>query len=95
MSAYVIVEVQVHDTERYEQYKLLAAASLRAFDGRFVVRGGRAELLEGEIEPSRVVVLEFPTYERAKQWWSSAEYGPAKQLRQAVATSRMVVVEGV
>lgn len=94
MSAYVIVEIEVHDPERYEDYKNLAAATVQAYDGRYVARGGRAALLEGEVAPRRVVVLEFPTYERAVQWWNSPEYAPAKALRQETATSRMVVVEG-
>lgn len=94
MSAYVIVEIEVHDPERYEAYKNLAATTVRAYDGRYVVRGGRAALLEGESAPRRVVVLEFPSYERAMQWWSSPEYAPAKALRHETATSRMVVVDG-
>jgi uncharacterized protein (DUF1330 family) len=95
MAAYVMVEVQVRDPARYEEYKKLAAATVEAYRGRYVVRGGAAERLEGAWEPARVVVLEFPTLERAKQWWSSEEYRPARDLRQQIATSRMIVVEGV
>lgn len=94
MSAYVIVEIEVHDTERYEPYKRLAEDTVHQYDGRYLVRGGRAQLLEGTLAPTRVVVLEFPDYDRARQWWNSPEYAPAKALRQEVATSRMVVVEG-
>jgi uncharacterized protein (DUF1330 family) len=93
--AFVIVEVDVHDPQRYERYKAMAHETVHRFGGRYVVRGGRAELLEGEQAPRRVVVLEFPTYERAKEWWASAEYAPAKELRQATSTTRMVVVEGM
>ena len=64
------------------------------YDGRFIVRGGKTELLEGEQEPKRIVVLEFPTVEKAKQWWNSEEYAPAKKIRQANSSTRMFVVEG-
>jgi len=95
VSAYVIVDIAVSNPERYEDYKAMAAESVERYDGRYVVRGGRSEPLEGAWEPQRVVVLEFPTYERAKAWWSSEDYREAKALRQAVAESRMIVVEGV
>jgi uncharacterized protein (DUF1330 family) len=94
MSAYVIVDVVVSDTDRYEEYKRLAGPTVGQYDGRYVVRGGHAENLEGGWEPHRVVVLEFPSVQRAKEWWSSAEYAPAKAIRQAVASSEMIVVEG-
>lgn len=95
MSAYIIVEVSIHDPRVYEQYKSLTPAVLAAFDGEFVVRGGRTETLEGDWDPERIVVLKFPSVERAKAWWHSAEYAPAKAIRHAVATSRMIVVEGI
>jgi len=95
MAAYVIVEVDIHNHEAYEGYKLLTPASIAAYDGRFIVRGGKTELLEGEEEPKRIVVLEFPTVERAKEWWNSEEYAPAKKIRQANSSTRMFVVEGM
>jgi uncharacterized protein (DUF1330 family) len=94
MPAYVIVDVQVHDPEVYAEYRRLTPGSIAAFGGRFVVRGGAAETLEGDWRPGRFVVLEFPTVERAKEWWASAEYAPAKALRQRSATTRMILVEG-
>ena len=94
MSAYVIVDIIVHDPERYEEYKRLAGPTVGQYDGRYVARGGRAENLEGELEPNRVVVLEFPTFERAKEWWGSPEYAPAKAIRREIATSEMIVVQG-
>jgi uncharacterized protein (DUF1330 family) len=94
MAAYVIVDIVVHDPERYEEYKRLAAPTVGQYDGRYVVRGGHAERLEGERDPNRVVVLEFPTLEQAKAWWNSSEYAPAKAIRQAVATSEMILVQG-
>jgi uncharacterized protein (DUF1330 family) len=94
VSAYVIVDIVVHDPERYEEYKRLAAPTVMLYDGSYVVRGGQAGNLEGEWEPHRIVVLEFPSFGRAKEWWSSPEYAPAKSLRQEIATSEMIVVEG-
>ena len=95
MSAYVVSEIEVLDKERYETYKQMVPASLAAYGGRFVVRGGAAETLEGDWRPKRIVVVEFPSVERAKEWWASEEYAGAKALRQATARTRMIVVEGV
>ena len=95
MPAYIIVEVNVHNPEEYEDYKKLTPASLQPFNGKFIVRGGATETLEGDWQAKRIVVLEFPTKELAKSWWSSDEYAPAKALRQRTATTRMILVEGV
>jgi len=95
MSAYIIVEVEVKDPVRYEDYKKLTPASIAAHGGKFIVRGGKAELIEGKQEPKRIVVLEFENAERAKAWWNSPEYSDAKKLRHATAESRMILVEGV
>jgi uncharacterized protein (DUF1330 family) len=94
MSAYVIVDVSIHDHAEYEEYKKLTPAAIAAFDGKFIVRGGRTTVLEGEWNPERVVVLEFPTVERAKEWWHSELYGKAKEIRQRTASTKMIVVEG-
>jgi uncharacterized protein (DUF1330 family) len=95
MSAYIIVEVEVKDPVKYEDYKKLTPASISAYGGRFIVRGGKAELIEGKQEPKRIVVLEFENSERAKAWWNSPEYNDAKKLRHATAESRMILIEGV
>jgi uncharacterized protein (DUF1330 family) len=94
MKAYIIVDVTIHDAERYEDYKKLTPASLLPFEGKFVVRGGKAQTLEGDWEPGRIVVLEFPNTAKAKAWWDSEMYAPAKALRQATATTQMLLVEG-
>ncbi len=94
MPAYIIVDVEVTDPIQYEDYKKLAAATVEAYDGRYIVRGGTAEQLEGDRTPNRIVVLEFPTVNRAKEWWASEDYKPAKAMRHASATSQMIVVEG-
>jgi uncharacterized protein (DUF1330 family) len=95
MSAYVVVQVDVGDPVRYEDYKRLVPASLAKYGGRFIVRGGKTETLEGTWSPRRFVMLEFPDVERAKAWWASAEYAEAKALRQATSQTEMIVVEGV
>ena len=94
MPAYIIVDVNIHDAANYEGYKKLTPASLVPYDGKFIVRGGKTETLEGNWQPERIVVLEFPSAEKAKQWWNSEEYAPAKALRQANATTKMILVEG-
>ena len=94
MSAYVIVDIEVIDPVRYEEYKKLAAPTVTAYGGRYLVRGGATETLEGDWVPKRFVVLEFETVEQAKAWWSSPEYAPAKALRQQTANTQMIVAEG-
>ncbi|MBM4162077.1 MAG: DUF1330 domain-containing protein [Ignavibacteria bacterium] len=95
MAAYVIVEIEIADLVRYEEYKKLAAPTVIGHGGKYVVRGGKVETLEGAWVPGRIVVLEFPTPERAREWWASEAYRPAKELRQAIAKTRMIAVEGV
>ena len=94
MAAYVLVEVEVTDPTTYEEYKQLTPATLAVYGGKFVVRGGASETLEGDWKPNRVVVLEFPSVEQAKTWWSSPEYSKAKAIRQRAASTRMIVLEG-
>ena len=94
MPAYVIVEVEIHDPETYKEYMKLTPAAIAAYDGKFIVRGGKTESLEGNWNPQRIVVLEFPSVERAKEWWASPEYTPAKEIRQRTAHTKMLVVEG-
>jgi uncharacterized protein (DUF1330 family) len=95
MPAYVIVEVEVQEPLQYEEYKKLTPASIAAYDGKFIVRGGETITMEGDWNPQRIVVLEFPSVERAKEWWSSDAYTKAKLIRQRTAKTRMIIVEGV
>ncbi len=95
MAAFVIVEVTVNDPEAYEEYKKLTPTTIAAYNGRFVVRGAPTESLEGNWQPQRIVVLEFPSVARAKKWWASEEYAAAKEIRQRTATTKMLVVAGV
>jgi uncharacterized protein (DUF1330 family) len=95
MAAYVIVDVEVMDPAAYEEYKLRVPATLAAFGGRFLVRGGKTETLEGDWAPKRLVILQFDSMERAKEWWRSEMYSAAKEIRYRTANSRMIVAEGV
>jgi uncharacterized protein (DUF1330 family) len=95
MKTYVIVDVRIDDPVEYEEYKKLTPGSLLPYHGKFVVRGGKSETIEGDWKPERIVVLEFPSMELAKGWWSSAEYTKAKAIRQRTAHTQMLFVEGV
>jgi uncharacterized protein (DUF1330 family) len=95
MAGYIIADVQITDPEAYERYKADVPATLAAYGGKFLVRGGRAETLEGNWEPNRVVVLEFESVEKAQAWWSSQEYAAPKQLRQRASLTKMILVEGL
>ena len=95
MAAYVIYQGDVLDPERYERYKAKAAESVAAAGGRFVVRGGDMEVLEGESPASRTVVVEFPDRATARSWYHGELYRAARQLREGAARARMYVVDGV
>jgi len=95
MPAYILVQVDVTDPANYEKYKPMVPPSIAAYGGRMIVRGGKTETLEGDWSPKRLVVLEFPSVEQAKKWWSSPEYAEPKALRQRSAKTQMIVVEGV
>ena len=94
MSAYVVVQIAIHDPAGYEHYKALAPATVAAYGGRYIVRGGASEVLEGSWQPARLVVLEFPTVGQARAWWDSPEYAPVKAVRQRCAHSEMLLIEG-
>ena len=95
MPAYMLVDIDVHDPARYEEYRASAPAAIHAYGGRYLVRGGAAELLEGERAPHRVVVLEFPSLEQARAFWDSPEYAAFKGIRHESASSNVVLVEGL
>ena len=95
MSAYVIYQGEVLDPVRYDEYKTKAAQTIIAAGGRYVVRGGDVEALEGEPPAGRTVVLEFPTMDAAVAWYRSAEYTETRKIREGAARARMYVVNGV
>jgi uncharacterized protein (DUF1330 family) len=95
MPAYIVVQIDVTDPAPYEDYKAMAPPSIAKYGGRYIVRGGPVEVLEGSWEPRRFVVLEFPDAGRARAWWASEEYADAKSLRHRCARSEMILVQGV
>ena len=95
MSTYVIAETEVTDPERYEQYKAAVPTAIAAGGGRFLVRGGELVVLEGDWQPSRLVVLEFADLAAAKRWYESNGYQETKKLREGAGHVRMVAVQGV
>ncbi len=95
MTAYVIANIDVKDPARYAEYIKLTPATIAPFGGRFIVRGGRAEKLEGDTPVNRIVILEFDSYEQAKAWYASDGYRVAKAVRVSAAIASLLVVEGV
>jgi uncharacterized protein (DUF1330 family) len=95
MSAYVIVEIDVVDPVGYEEYKKLASASVLKYGGKYIVRGGATEVLEGDWKPKRIVVLEFESMQRAKDWLNCEEYREPRKMRHRTSKTNMLLVEGV
>jgi uncharacterized protein (DUF1330 family) len=95
MPAYVIVETDVTDPERYEQYKAASPASIAAGGGRFLVRGGDLVTLEGDWHPPRIVMLEFADLQAAQRWYESEDYQGVRKLRAGAASFRAIAVQGV
>jgi len=94
MAAYVIAEVNVTDPQLYQQYAKGVPATISAYGGKYLVRGGATDIKEGDWMPKRVVVLEFPSMERARSWYESPEYKPLLALRLRAASAKLILVEG-
>ena len=95
MTAYVILDIDVIDLEGYKEYVKMAPEAVKLYGGKYIARGGPNETLEGDWEANRLVILEFPSTERAKDWLNSSEYAPARALRHQYSKTNMIVVEGV
>ena len=95
MSVYLIASIDVTDPAAYERYRAQVPATIEQYGGRFLVRGGTIEALEGDAIPKRVVVVEFPDPERARTWWDSPEYAPLKALRKSASRGDLYFVAGV
>ena len=96
MSAYCIFDItQVVDEEKIGEYRQGVGATVEQYGGRYVVKGGEMEVVEGDWRPVRLVVLEFPNLEQARQWYNSEEYRDLKALRLAATHSNGVIVEGL
>jgi len=94
MAAYVVVESTVTDPERYRVYRDLALVAVSKYGGRFLVRGGKTEILEGDWQPDRLVIVEFPSVEVIRRFYDSPEYLAARAARAEAADFAMLVVEG-
>lgn len=94
MPAYIIVELDVTDPQSFDAYRQQVPATIAQYGGRYVVRGGQTESLEGGWDPKRIVVLEFASMDQAKRWYHSEEYRDPKALRFRSATSKAILVEG-
>jgi len=95
MSAYVVVEIEILDPVGYEEYKKQAAATVHKYGGKYITRGGKTEVLEGDWNPKRIVVLQFESMERAKEWLNCEEYREPRKMRHCTAKTNMILVEGV
>jgi uncharacterized protein (DUF1330 family) len=94
MAAYVIADLTITDPQGFEVYRTMVPGTIAQYGGRYVVRGGKTETLEGHWDPKRLVIIEFESVERARQWWACEEYCEAKALRQRTAQTNLVIVEG-
>jgi uncharacterized protein (DUF1330 family) len=95
MSAYVIVEIDVTNPVGYEEYKKQAGATVAQHGGKYIVRGGKTEVLEGDWKPKRIVVLEFESMQRAKEWLNCEGYREPRKMRHRTARTNMILVEGM
>ena len=94
MVAYVIVDAEILDPVKYEEYKKLTPQAIAKHGGRFLVRGGQSVVLEGDWRPNRVVVVEFPSLEAARNFYTSVEYTAARRARAGAAKMDMIAVDG-
>ena len=94
MAAYMIFDIHVHDLDGYQPYRERAGAIIESYGGRYLVRGGARETVEGDWEPDRVVVIEFPSVEQAKTCYHSPEYQEILPIRQGASDGKAVLVEG-
>jgi len=95
MSAYVISEVEVRDAAAMEAYRSLAAKAIAQYDGRYLVRGGAAEVVEGGPPTKTLIIVEFPSMARLREWYVSPEYAEALKVRQHALERRLIFIEGV
>jgi uncharacterized protein (DUF1330 family) len=95
MSAYVIAEIDITDPAAYEDYRRQVPEVIARYGGKYIVRGGKVEPLEGGWSPKRVAVVEFPSMEQALKFYRSAEYAPLIAIRQKASRGKLIIVEGL
>ena len=94
-AGYVIAQIDVTDPETYNGYIALVGPTIEKFGGEFLVRGGKSESHEGTPPGDRTVVIRFPSYQAARDWYHSEDYAPARKVRMSASTSVQTIVEGV
>lgn len=95
MSAYLILDVDIHDPEKYKDYMVLAKPLVEKYGGKYHVRGGPFEVMDGDWQPTRLVVIEYPDMETAKAMYNGEEYAPIKAIRMSCSTGHTVIVESM
>ena len=95
MGAYAISEVEAKDAAGFEAYRTIAAKSIAHYGGRYLVRGGAADIVEGGPPPKTIIIVEFPSMERLREWYASAEYAGALKVRRTALERRLIFVEGL
>jgi uncharacterized protein (DUF1330 family) len=95
MAGYVIAAIEVTDPAVFEQYRAQVASTIEKYGGKYLVRGGDTEKVEGDWDPKRLVILEFDSMERAREWYYSQEYSGPMKLRHRSANSNLLLVEGL
>jgi uncharacterized protein (DUF1330 family) len=94
MAAYVIGDIEVTDPAAFQEYRNRLGATIEQYGGRFVIRGGRVNSKEGDWQPHRLLMLEFPTFEQAERWYNSSEYKPVIAIRERAARTQLIIAEG-
>ena len=95
MSAYIIAQIEIRDADRYAEYASQVPATIARYGGRYLARGGKCEALEGQLPGKRIAIVEFESYERAKDWYESEVYRGPKEIRQGASISNLLLVDGV
>ena len=94
MNGYVIANIDVKNTEVYKKYVEGVVSTIKKFGGEYLVRAGEFKVMEGEWKHSRTVVIKFPTYEKALEWYNSEEYKPVKPIRLANSVANGIIIQG-
>ena len=95
MADYIVADIEITDPDEYQQYAQQVGATITKYGGKYLVRGGQPETLEGDWKTKRIVILEFASVEQAKTWYDSPEYSALKGIRHRSAISNLLLVHGV
>ena len=95
MSAYAILDLKIFDKEKLKEYKNVAPEIIKKFGGKIIIRGGKSNTVEGNWKPERIVMIEFPNYETANDWWNSNQYKVTIELRKKGANTNVLIIDGV